>query len=426
MSVDPQYQIMTNLNCNLDCTYCYEKKVGRQNTVENIRTFLNAMFERDKDRNGPVVIDIIGGEPMLYPDLAYAAMEIANELAAKNGRACVHGALSTNGTCFGDPGARKFIEDFRTQLMVGVSIDGIKEIHDKHRFYKTDATQGSYDKIVESLPWLLDTLGRRAVNVKHTMTEETSQAMAESYFNLVDLGFAKITQNLVFEGHYDADFGMRLFQQLRPIMDHWAGQGWYNSIEYLEITSKTMPDYLSYLAKPPKDERRNACGTCTHMHCLGFDGEVYGCNRFLTMNQPGKVIGSLDHDKQIIVPSDNGLLEEVKEQWKHKAEDPICGKCPLRNECSNCVASAYESPLGIEEHQKSRYMCGWTHAMSVAKIYAISLMEIYEAEHGEPPDRFAEAGLFMAHPGCGGVTHAENPGNKRKGGELKKTRIDHT
>lgn len=392
MSIVPTYQIMTNLNCNLDCTYCYEKKIGRQNTVENIRTYLEGLFKRDEGNRGPVNIDLIGGEAMLYPDLPRAAMEIANELAVKYGRSCVHGSLSTNGTLFNNPKARSFIEDFKTQLMVGISIDGTKEIHDLHRVQKSDPTKGSYDQIVGCLPWLFDTIGRRNVNVKHTMTAETSEFMADGYFNLVDLGFAKIHQNLVFEGHYDAAFGMRLFTQLQKIMDHWAGEGWYNSIEYLEITQKTNPDYLNTLTKPLKDEQRNSCGTCTHMNCLGFDGEVYGCNRFLTMNQPGKVIGSLDHATKAVTYNDSGLLEEVKDQWKLKAEDKICGSCNLRNECANCAAAPYEAEEGVKDFLSQRRMCGWTHAMSVAKIYAISLMEKYEAEHGEPPDRYEAAG----------------------------------
>ncbi len=406
MSITKTYQIMTNLNCNLDCHYCYEKKVGRQNTVDNIRTYLHALFERDNGNTGPVQIDIIGGEAMLYSDLSYAAMEIANELTVQYGRSCVHGSLSTNATLFDKPEPRKFVEDFAHQLDIGVSIDGLKEMHDKHRIYKSDQTKGSYDQIVECLPWLFDTVGRRHVNVKCTMTVETSEAMADSYFNLVDLGFARIGQNLVFEGNYDAVFGMKISGQLRRIMDHWVGEGWYNSIEYLEITDKTQPEYLRSKIKPLKDVQHNHCGTCTHMTCLGFDGNVYGCNRFLTMNQDGKVIGTLDHEAKTIVPTDNGLLDEVKEQWKIKAEDKVCGTCTLRNECSNCAAAAYEhapeNPDGVEEYLAERRMCGWTHAMGVTKIYAMSLMEAYEAEHGEPPDRFVEAGLFMEHQSMDG------------------------
>jgi len=403
MSITKTYQIMTNLNCNLDCHYCYEKKIGRQNTIENIRTYLEGLFKRDEEDPGPVLVDLIGGEAMLYPELSYAAMEIANELAVKYGRSCVTGSLSTNGTLFDKPGPRKFIEDFKDQLSVGISIDGTRETHDKHRVQKSDPTQGSYDQIVEIVPWLLDTVGRRQVNVKCTMTEETSQVMAESYFNFVDLGFALIGQNLVFEGFYDAEFGMKLYPQLKQIIDHWVGEGWYNSIEYLEITRKTQHGYLNALTRPLKDEQRNACGTCNQMTCLGFDGKVYGCNRFLTMNQPGKVIGTLDMENSVILPEENGLLEEVKEQWKIKATDPVCGTCVLRNECSNCAAAAYEfAPLlgqdGVKQYLKERRMCGWTHAMSTAKVYAMSLMEQYEAKHGEPPDRFEEAGLFMQHP----------------------------
>ncbi len=67
MSIAPLYQIMTNLNCNLDCHYCYEQKTGKQNTVGNVRTFLTGLFKRDEGNTGPVLIDLIGGEPVRLP-----------------------------------------------------------------------------------------------------------------------------------------------------------------------------------------------------------------------------------------------------------------------------------------------------------------------------------------------------------------------
>ncbi len=401
MSIAPLYQIMTNLNCNLDCHYCYEQKTGKQNTVGNVRTFLASLFKRDEGNTGPVLIDLIGGEPLLFPELCRAAMEVANELAVKYGRSCVHGSVSSNGTLFGNPDVRSFIEDYRRQLNVGVSIDGTREMHDRHRVFKSSPTRGSYDQAVENLPWLFDTVGRRNVTCKHTLTPEAVPTMADGYFNLVDLGFAKIIQNFTFEDAYDLDCGMLIFEQLKTVMDHWAGEGWYNSIEYSEITDKTPIDYLEGLTLPLKDEERNMCGTCKHMNCLGFDGEVYGCNRFLTMNQPGNVIGSLDHAGQTIDYNKTGFLEEVQDQWKIKASDPVCGSCRLRNECSHCAARPYEAPEGVEAFMRSRNMCGWTHALGLARIYSMSLMKIYEAEHGNPPDRFVEAGLFMGHSAHG-------------------------
>jgi len=42
-------QILTNLTCNLNCTYCYEVKTGKINTIENITPFIDYMFEENKD-----------------------------------------------------------------------------------------------------------------------------------------------------------------------------------------------------------------------------------------------------------------------------------------------------------------------------------------------------------------------------------------
>ena len=81
--MDRTYQILTNLSCNLACTYCYEHKVNKNNNAQDIVDFLHACFDRDKDlpKTEGAIIDIIGGEPFMQPKLLLTLLLLAWLLA---------------------------------------------------------------------------------------------------------------------------------------------------------------------------------------------------------------------------------------------------------------------------------------------------------------------------------------------------------
>ncbi|EAA6449770.1 hypothetical protein DRA23_26620, partial [Salmonella enterica subsp. enterica] len=104
------YQVVTNLSCNLDCEYCYERKYPRNNKAADIVDFLHACFERDKDiPNIDVIIDIIGGEPFMQPKLLLAAFETAEQLCKEHNRPYMF-SISTNGTLLDRPLNREIVE----------------------------------------------------------------------------------------------------------------------------------------------------------------------------------------------------------------------------------------------------------------------------------------------------------------------------
>lgn len=109
-------------SCNLRCMHCYmdseNKKYEGELTTEEAKSFIDDLGAF----NVPVLL-FSGGEPLMRPDL----FELA-EHAKSKGIRCV---ISTNGTLITPEVARK-IKDTGF-VYVGISLDGVKETHDKFR-----------------------------------------------------------------------------------------------------------------------------------------------------------------------------------------------------------------------------------------------------------------------------------------------------
>lgn len=375
--MDVTYQIVTNLSCNLDCTYCYERKFPRNNRVQDVIDFIHACFDRDKGKPGidGAIIDIIGGEPFLQPKLLIAAFETAEILAKRDNRAYVF-SISTNGTLFDKPLNREIIERWYDRLSIGVSLDGLPEEHDKFRIFTT-SRKGSFEKAMEGYNYL-KSMKIYDLGIKATFTLATLPRYAESMKFLVDAsGGGTIYGNVVFEDILPRQMALGIANQMIDVLQHWIDKGMHlnQNNEMGHISPRGMnidrlwdPEWREKLLyedsiRYDEERLRPHCGTTVYMTCLGFDRNIYGCNRFMSTVTTRQAIGKLVG--QEIINTDGGqLLKEVKEQWKSYPE--TCIGCPAKQMCGSCVAAAYENGDGEEDARKQyhaeRRQCGWTTA----------------------------------------------------------------
>lgn len=380
------YQVVTNLSCNLDCEYCYERKYPRNNNITDAVDFIHACFDRDKHLpDVSVVIDIIGGEPMLQPKQLIAIFETAEELAKRDGRDYVF-SISTNATLFDKPLCREIVERWKDVLSIGVSIDGLPEMHDKYRIFTT-TREGSYEQVIRGYNYL-KSVGLRELGVKATFTKETMVNYAASMKHVIDVtGGGTVSGNVVFEDVLERSMAMNIANQMIEVIDYWFEKGLHKNPrnqlthvipEGLNFDSLWNPDYrqqiVEDLAVRLDSERvRPFCGAVKYMTCLGFDRNIYGCNRFMStgavINRQaiGKLVG-----REIVTTDDNRLLNEVSNQYTEFSE--TCLKCPFKPMCGNCSAAPYENGAGEFEDRKAyhaeRRQCGWTVAkMMVAEYF---------------------------------------------------------
>ena len=352
-------QILTNLSCNLDCSYCYEHKDNVVNDIERIKTYLYIKFKFLKLEEDHITLDLIGGESFLYPELCEETINYAFKLAKQYNK-CLMISVSSNGTTLKNPKIRELISKYKDRFSVGISIDGTKENHDKYRIYHNG--KGSYEDAIEYLPWLFDTIGKRNTGVKATFTLDTfKEHYAKGMLNLIDLGFTNLAGNIVFEDIIPKDMCFDIYEQFKIVIDYIIENKLENTVNISQLGNLDLISNYITNTDAPSDAW---CGSCTYMSCLGLDGKIYGCNRFCTMDKPNMEVATFDADNITIV--NQTLLDNVK-TFK-RSWDGECSTCPIRNECASCVAATYE----VEDAQKyiqEKRQCGWTHAIVMARSY---------------------------------------------------------
>ncbi|MBZ5600080.1 MAG: anaerobic sulfatase maturase [Acidobacteriia bacterium] len=133
--------------CNLDCLYCYylhKKDLLGSNSKfqisdEILETHIQQYIEgQDRDE---VVFSWQGGEPTLL-GLEFFHKVVELEQKHKRPHQRIENDLQTNGTLLNDDWGA-FLKEHR--FLVGLSIDGPRELHDRHRLAKDG--QPTFDKV---------------------------------------------------------------------------------------------------------------------------------------------------------------------------------------------------------------------------------------------------------------------------------------
>ena len=121
--------------CNLFCAHCYATATCKPAPDELTGEEARAMID-DLARFGSPVLLFSGGEPLMRPDL----LELIAHAKAGGMRAVV----STNGTLITRQHAERFAEAGLSY--VGVSLDGLQEVHDQFR-----GVEGAFQQALEGI-----------------------------------------------------------------------------------------------------------------------------------------------------------------------------------------------------------------------------------------------------------------------------------
>lgn len=139
--------------CNLDCQYCfYLEKEHLYSENENFKMSDEVLerFIRDYIANQDVpevTFGWQGGEPTLM-GVEFFKKAVALQKQYANGKT-IHNTLQTNGTLLDDEWCQFFAEN---NFLVGLSIDGPKELHDQYRVTKKGAP--TFDEVIAGLKLL--------------------------------------------------------------------------------------------------------------------------------------------------------------------------------------------------------------------------------------------------------------------------------
>ena len=164
--------------CNLDCAYCfYLEKKALYGSGEDFRMpdeVLAAFIGRYVEAQPTPVVEFVwqGGEPtLLGVDFFRRVVELQRPFA---GRKTITNSLQTNGTLLDDAWCR-FLKQHN--FMVGISLDGPREVHDRYR--RDKAGNGTFDAVMRGLK-LLQKHGVE-YNVMASVARETARRPLEVY-----------------------------------------------------------------------------------------------------------------------------------------------------------------------------------------------------------------------------------------------------
>jgi heme d1 biosynthesis radical SAM protein NirJ len=183
--------------CNLTCKHCYATSAdkdfpGELNTAEVFNVMDNL-----KDFGVPVLI-LSGGEPLMRPDI-FEISHHAKDMGFYVG-------LSSNGTLIDEDN----IEDIVNvgYNYVGISIDGMRETHDKFR-----RKQGSYDEALNGIRLCRD--AGIKVGLRFTLTQDNKQDLPDLLQLMDDEGIDKFyLSHLNYAGRGNKNRGDDLHHQM--------------------------------------------------------------------------------------------------------------------------------------------------------------------------------------------------------------------
>jgi uncharacterized protein len=141
-------KIVMNLDCNLDCTYCFEgQRKGQfymtKKTADDFIEFIKNKVLADKEE---IILSFYGGEPLMSADLiVYIAEQV--KAATETQGISFSSHITTNGTLL----TPKNVERLETLGLkeAAVTIDGPKSVHDLFRPFKRG--KGSFDTIMRNV-----------------------------------------------------------------------------------------------------------------------------------------------------------------------------------------------------------------------------------------------------------------------------------
>lgn len=328
--------------CNLDCKYCFylekeslypqvSKWAMREEVLDSyIRQYIDA-------RDAPVVnFAWQGGEPtLLGVEYFRNLVQIQNKYA--DGKK-IQNAFQTNGVLLNDDWADLFKEN---DFLVGLSIDGPRELHDSYRVDK--GGQSTFDRVMRGM----ETLKRRSVefNTLTTVHRGNADRPLEVYRFLKENGsgymqFIPIVERVAH--HHTAD-GLQLIApdfggaaQVAPwsveprqygrflcaIFDEWVGKdvGRY----YVQLFDVSLEMWAGMEAS--LCVFRKQCGSALAIeHC----GDLYSCDHYVyPQNRLGNIMES---PLETLVNSDQQRsFGEAKESTLPR----YCRECDVRFACN--------------------------------------------------------------------------------------------
>lgn len=329
--------------CNLNCVYCYEH--NKDYSVLSLDTAKNAIkkhFSNLKNYD-EVAISFHGGEPFIEYNFIKT---ICEWMWAQEWEKSYYMFATTNGTLL-DDSIKKWLTENKNRFIVGLSLDGTREMHNANR-------SGSYDKI--DLSFFLKTWPNQGV--KMTVSPITLDRLADGVIELHNKGFM-VNCNLALGENWGGNEIQECYSaQLKILADFYIANP---NIKPCSLMTMNMP----VIAQSEKLKKYKWCGTGEHMVAISPIGKEYPCHSFM--------------------PSVNDQDDKSEEVWNLLANSDFCSEkcnsCLIRQQCQTCYGINYSTQGSIEKRPDDYCKLNKIRALANAYMYGIMISNGIDYPH---------------------------------------------
>lgn len=362
--------IVVTEDCNFDCTYCYmhckkPKRMTKKTAKEVVDFLLNGELTNgyiDPETSPGVILDFIGGEPLLEIDtidrfmeyFIYKAFEINHPW--KDNYVI---SMSSNGSLYASKKIQDFIVKYKSRVHIGITIDGTKELHDACRIYKD--RRGTYDDVIRGV--MLRFKNGEHPSTKVTVAPENINYLSDATLHLFDLGYMFLHCNVVFEDVWDKRHARQLYAELKKLADIIIEEELYKG-HYISMFSESTGSPV------PEEENTNWCGGTGSMLAIGTDGICYPCLRYMEYsfaNRERKPVIIGDIYKGIMSREESEEIRCLDCITRRSQSTDECFYCPIGKGCAWCSAFNYDC-FGTAD-KRTVYHCDMHKARVLANVY---------------------------------------------------------
>ncbi len=331
-------------SCNLDCHYCYylDKALqygGKQAVMSDELLELYVKQYIEANDVPEVLFCWHGGEPLLLkPDFYLKALEYQKKYA--DGKKVLN-TLQTNGMLLNEEWCDIFASN---EFLIGVSIDGPKDIHDSFRLTKNQ--QPTFDKIIEGVT-LMKSMGVEfnTLSVVNSLCEGRGREIYRFFKSLGSryMQFLPAVEHVIDKPDFHRPLIVSPDQEGARIAEWSVSAKGYGKFLIDIFDQWVINDVGSYYVQMFDATLANTCGVMPGVCSMGeicgdalvveHNGDVYSCDHFV---YPEYKLGNITETHLVDIYNsrkrlDFGLAKRngLAAECLHCKFYPVCrGECP--------------------------------------------------------------------------------------------------
>lgn len=313
--------IMPTEDCNFRCVYCYEDHKKGKMTLETQNAILNFVRKNIKYYTG-LTVGWFGGEPL-------EAIDVIKHLSNEFIRICTvarkpyRAGITTNAY---DLTGKVYRELYKLHIYeYQISIDGLKEEHDKTR--KLADGTGTFEKIIANIREIINIkdISASDIVIRTNFTKSIAKRLPE---------YIKFYDELL---HGDPRFSIQI-----NVASDWGGESvkqmssdLLNTKEYVELF-KRIKQYknslnLAFHLQELNPGEFKCYAARKNSYCIGSDAKIYKCTE--NFNMPENNIGVLSSEGELL------LNEYYSALWANTEKITNTIKCQTCNYSGCCMYS---------------------------------------------------------------------------------------